>query len=762
MTSAITDIGGIKTGSGFYDRVDIQQSFVHPLAGSTSEATLLLTGIRCGGCVNKLQKAIRPLPGVSRFDINYTTHRARLVWDRTVTPISKVFDAIHDTGFEAQPFTPGAREQTLKTENKQALRRLGVAGIGTMQVMMLATGAYFSDGQMSQGVEQLLRWSSLLVTSVIVIFAGQHFIGNALTALQNRRLSMDVPVALAIVAAYLASAFNTVAGQGETYFESVSMFIFFLLTGRYLELRARMRAGQHVDNLARAVPPMAHRIEDSGLATIRAEQLEPGDQVLVKPGETVPADGILITTVASLDESMLTGESKTVEHLASDQLFAGTVNAGDAMELRVTQSGNDTRLSAIRQLAERAETARPQQATFADRIAGYFVAGVLLATAAIGISWTFIDPSRAFDIALATLVVSCPCALSLATPAAFTAATGRLSEMGLLISSAETLEKLARVKQLLFDKTGTLTVGKPQIQHVVPVAQISKELCQQIGAALERQSAHPLASAFHQFEAPELVATDIQSTTANGITGQIDGVEHRIGKLAFVADLADVSSAQQQSYLAKVSQGTTLLWLARKDELLAWFELSDALREDALTSVADLQQLGANIGLLSGDNTALVADIASELGINTSHGNLQPEQKLTILKTWQQEGPVGMIGDGINDAAVLAGADLAIAMGQGADLSKTQADAILLNNQLSVLPAALRLASRCQTVIRQNLGWALLYNATALPLAATGLIRPWMAALGMSVSSLVVVLNALRLSHDSVSEQVASPAESRS
>ncbi len=759
MSSIATDIGGIKAGTTFYDRLDIQRNFVHLLANGTAEATLLLGGIRCGGCVNKLQKAIRPLPGVDHFDINYTTHRARLVWDRTATPISTIFDTIQDAGFDAQPFTPGAREQALKAENKQALRRLGIAGIGAMQVMMLATGGYFADGQMSPGVEQLLRWSGLLVTSVIVIFAGQHFIGNAFTAIRNHRLSMDVPVALAIVAAYLASAFNTVAGHGETYFESVSMFIFFLLTGRYLELRARMRAGGHIDNLARAVPQMAHRVDEAGVVTLRAEELMTGDRILIKPGETVPADGQLLTDIASLDEAMLTGESKTVEHPAGQIIYAGTVNAGNPIEVTVTECGDNTRLAAIRQLAERAETARPQQATFADRIAGYFVAGVLLATAAIGVSWTFIDPGRAFDIALATLVVSCPCALSLATPAAFTAATGRLSEMGLLISSAETLEKLARVKQLLFDKTGTLTVGKPQIQRVIPVAQLSQERCQQIGAALERQSAHPLASAFHQFAVTELVATDIQSTTASGISGQIDGNEYRIGKLAFIADLAGVSQSDCQSYLAKVTQGTTVLWLARNNELLAWFELSDALRNDALTSISQLQQLGANIGLISGDNSALVADIAGELGIGSSHGNLQPEEKLTILQTWQQQAPVGMIGDGINDAAVLAGADLAIAMGEGADLSKTQADAVLLNNQLSVLPAALQLANRCQTVIRQNLGWALLYNATALPLAATGMIRPWMAALGMSVSSLVVVLNALRLSHDSVAKPIASPTD---
>jgi len=748
MNSVVTDIAGIKTGTRFYDRQDIQRNFVHPLTNGSAEATLLLGSIRCGGCVNKLQKAIRPLPGVDRFDINYTTHRARLVWDAALTPISAIFDAIQESGFDAQPFTPGAREQALKKENRQALRRLGIAGIGSMQVMMLAAGGYFADGQMSLGVEQLLRWSSLLVTSVIVFFAGQHFIANAVTALRGRRLSMDVPVALAITAAYLASAFNTLAGHGETYFESVSMFIFFLLTGRYLELRARMRAGRHVDNLARAVPQMAHRVNDGSVETLRAEELVHGDRVLVKPGETIPADGELLSSMAFIDESMLTGESLTVERQTGQLLYAGTVNGGDPLEITVTRCGDNTRLSAIRQLAQRAETARPAVTTITDRIAGYFVAGVLLATTLIGIGWYLIDPARAFDIALATLVVSCPCALSLATPAALTAATGRLSEMGLLISSGETLEKLARVRQLLFDKTGTLTQGEPKISQTIPLANLDEQQCHQIAAALERSSAHPLAKAFMDFATPELIATEVKSVAGSGISGMVNGTEYRIGNALFVTDFAGLAADAAQTSRFSTNRGTTPLWLARPGALLGFFELEDGLREDAAGTVNQLQQSGVKTGLLSGDDSELVANIAGQLEITEALGNLQPEQKLDALHRWQQNGPTGMVGDGMNDAAILAGADLAIAMGNGADLSKLQADAVLLNNRLSVLPNAMVLAHRCQSIMHQNLTWALLYNAIALPLAATGMIRPWMAALGMSASSLLVVLNALRLNRN--------------
>ncbi|MEL0083376.1 MAG: heavy metal translocating P-type ATPase, partial [Gammaproteobacteria bacterium] len=614
--------------------------------------------------------------------------------------------------------------------------------------MRLTAGSYLAADEMSTEIEQLLRWCSLLVTSVVVGYAGQPFLRNALAALRHRNLNMDVPVALAVTAAFLASALHTIAGQGETWFESVSMFIFFLLGGRYLELRARMRSGRHVDNLARAIPQMAHRLQGNSSQMIRADELIPDDRCLVKSGESLPADGLLCGESATLDEAMLTGESRPVERMHEQLLYAGTLNVGNPLEIQVTQAGENTRLSTIRRLSERAETSRPVQTALADRVAAWFVGALLLATLIIAGYWLQVDPDRAFEIALATLVVTCPCALSLATPAALTAATGKLGEMGLLVTSPRALEQLSRIRQLLFDKTGTLTQGHPSIEAVQPLAELDSAACLAICAALERGSSHPIARAFAGADDPALTVTRLTTVAGRGISGDLGGKEYRLGNL----DYATEPAAEPATELGEVNPETategseaTTLWLAEGGRLLGRIELQDSPRVDAADAIAALHTMGIRTGLISGDNRGVANSIARRLGIDYAKGRLSPEQKLAELRRLQRQQPVGMVGDGINDAAVLAGASVAIAMGQGTDISKTRADAVLLNNQLAVIPRAIRLAGDCQRIIRQNLVWALAYNLVALPLAASGIIQPWMAALGMSASSLIVVINALRL-----------------
>ena len=749
MVSSATDVGGIKTSSGFFDRGDIQQKFVRSRSDGKAQTTLLLSGIRCGGCVNKLHRAVRPLTGISEFDINYTTHRARLTWDASLTPLSTILDTIHDSGFDAQPFVAGSREQSLRAENRRALRRLGIAGLGTMQVMMLAAGGYFAGDSMSAEIERLLLWCSLLVTTVVIAFCGRLFIVNAINSLLHRNLGMDVPVTLAIVAAYGASLLHVLSAQGETYFESVCMFIFFLLCGRYLELRARMRAGRHIDNLASAVPQMARRLDHGTVNLVTAESLIAGDTVLVKPGETVPADGSLCSPSALLDESMLTGESEPVKHLAGAAVYAGSINAGNPIELTVRAAGTATRLAAIRHLAEQAETSRPVETPVADRIASWFVAAVLIAALLVGGFWTIYDSARVFEVMLAILVVSCPCALSLATPAALTAAIGRLGELGVLLSSSRSLDQLAAASHVLFDKTGTLTEGQPQLSETHPFTDLPASECRRIAAALERHVTHPIAYAFAEHDDPEIKADNLTQVIGAGVSGDIGGVHYRLGNYLFSAAADSITrSAQPPSIDAGQSgpgDSQTVVWLTTAETVLCRFELNDRLRQGAPKAVSALRARNIHTALLSGDEKNITQTTATRCGIDSATGRLTPEGKLEALREFQASGSTIMAGDGINDAAVLAAADFSFAMGQAADLSKTRADAVLLNNELELIPIAIDLAKRCQRTIRQNLTWALLYNLTALPLAASGLLLPWMAALGMSASSLIVVTNAVRL-----------------
>ncbi len=734
-----------------YDRPELQRSFVRTDDSNAREAALILEGIVCAACVWLSERHVKSLPGVLEFAVNFSTHRARLRWDDSRIHLSDILKAIREIGYKAHPFDPGRQEDVYRRERNDALRRLAVAGLGMMQVMMIAVALWIgADTPGQENLMRFLRWVAFLIATPVVLYAGSSFFTSAWRDLRHRQLGMDVPVALAIGSTYLASGWATVSGSGEVYFESVTMFVFFLLTGRYLEMGARQRAGQATEALGKLLPAMAIRITDRGDEPVPVADLAPGDRVRVRPGDTVPADGTVLEGHSSVDEAMLTGESLPRERRAGDGLTGGTVNVESPLIMRVDRVGTDTMLSAIQRLLDRAQTEKPRLARMAERGTGAFVAAVLVLTALVGAVWGFgIDPSRAFWVMVAMLVVSCPCALALATPVAMTAASGSLTGRGVLVTRGHALETLAAATDMVFDKTGTLTEGRLERVHTELLAGRSEEDCLALAAVLEQGSEHPVAKVFQRAGAPAGDLSGQRACPGQGMEGRVDGRLYRLGTAGYVSQLAGAAKwpGERLAALARQYPVASLVLLGDASGPLAAFVLDDRLRDDAAQCVAVLRDRGIRVHLMSGDHPDTVRHVAGRLGIDSARGGLGPEDKLRAVGELQArpDAVVAMVGDGINDAPVLSRAHVSIAMAEGTQLAQASADMILYGSRLGQLPAALALAGRMVSIVRQNIRWAIGYNVIALPVAASGILTPWMAALGMSMSSLIVVVNSLRL-----------------
>jgi Cu2+-exporting ATPase len=742
-----------------FDHPDVQKNFVRRAEGAAGEheqeAALILEGITCAACVWLNESHVRRQPGVTAIDINYTTRRARVRWDERVTKLSAILEAIAAIGYRAHPYDVGRSEELAQKERKAALWRLFVAGFGMMQVMMYAVPVYLAqvgtEGDMTPDIEALMRWASLILTVPVIGYSAAPFFVSAWRDLKLHRVGMDVPVALGVGAAFAASVWATLTAAGEVYFDSVTMFVFFLLSGRYLEMMARQKAARSVETLARAIPAFATRLAAWPCAAsaaagerVAVAELCPGDAVQIKPGETVPADGCELEGESAADESLLTGESRPVPKRAGDALIGGSTNMASPLVMRVERVGDATRVAAIQRLMERAAAEKPHLVELADRIAGRFIAVLLLLAVVTALAWWWIDAARALWIFVAVLVVSCPCALSLATPAALTVATGALAARGVLVTRGHAIEALARVDRFIFDKTGTLTVGRMMLVEVLPLrGDVARALA--LAAALERGSEHPIARALAVGAVDAGIEVDgLRATTGAGVEGSIEGCTWRLGRPEFVAALHGMPVPLDVQ--AIVGAGDTVIALGNAGGWQAFFRLSDSLRPEASAMVARLSTEGIKLSIFSGDAPAAAQRVGVALGIADARGGLSPEDKHAALKALQGAGEtVAMVGDGVNDAPVLAQAQVSIAMGGGADLARANADVVLLGNDLQALPEGLALARRTLLVVKQNLIWAFAYNLLAIPLAMAGWVTPWMAGIGMSASSLLVVLNALRL-----------------
>jgi Cu2+-exporting ATPase len=764
-----------------YDEPEIAERYLR-VDGQTVETTLLMDGLRCGACVWLIERSLAALPGVTNATVNFATERAVVRWNPTQTSLSRLLSRVTAMGYRAQPFDAQRREAQLARGTRQLVRRLFVAGIGMMQVMMYALPRYTAGDQMEPEFELLMRWASLVLTLPVVLYSARPFLEGALRDLRARSLGMDVPVAIGILAAFSASLHATVTGQGEVYFDSVTMFVFLLLTARYLEWIARRRASRAVDAMAAALPERVSRLLEEpeklsaqalsaiALEQIPAARVTAGELLRVASGERFAVDGLIVAGDTAVDQSLLTGESVPIPKKPGDEVAGGAVNAGNPVWIRVLRASADSTLSTIERLVERAATDKPTIAQSADRVASWFVTALLALAAIIAMVWWTIDPSRTLAVTVAVLVVSCPCALSLATPAALAAATGALTRRGILVTSGKALETIARCTDVVFDKTGTLTTGKPKLVAIHCFGAMDEPGALAMAAALGAGSSHPLASALTaaaQAQGLRLPGVGmVQVQAGRGVQGQIDGSRLRLGSAIFAAEWAELpgtgheagADAQRRGLGAsaqpvKQAPGSSAadapdsqVWLASEGVALARFSLQDTLRDDAPGTVRALAQAGLRTHLLSGDHKTAVMQIAQRLEIHQVQAQATPSDKLDYVRKLQQAGRrVLMVGDGVNDAPVLAAADASLAVGDATALARTAADTVLLSPKLGLLVQLVWLTRDCHRVIRQNLAWAALYNAVAIPAAALGWVPAWGAALGMSCSSLLVVANALRL-----------------
>ena len=737
---------------GLFDHPDFQQGFVKPIGEHEREAALILEGITCSACIWLNEQHVAHQPGVTAVDINYATRRARVRWDERRIKLSDILAAIQAIGYRAYPYDAARSEQISQRERRSALWRLFVAGFGMMQVMMYAFPAYIAaDGEITADIEAMMRWASLILTAPVVLYSAAPFFSHAFRDVRLRRLGMDVPVALGIGAAFIASCWATVTRQGEVYFDSVTMFVFFLLCGRYVEMLARQKAVRGVEELGKALPAFAERLAGwpaGESERVPVSQLQPGDAIRVKPGETVPADGVVIDGESEANEALLTGESRPVPKRPGAEITGGTINVSSPLCLRVSRTGEHTRLAAIRQLMERASAEKPRVVQQADRVAAYFIVALLVLACVTAGWWYWHDPDRALWVFVSVLVVSCPCALSLATPVALTVATDALARMGVLVTRGHAIEALARAEHFVFDKTGTLTYGEMRLETLHCLGDASPASVLGLAAALEQGSEHAIARALRLRAVEEGVAFQafraVTATTGQGVAGELDGQQYRIGRPAFAAGLAGtpVPEVLQQAE----QSGGTVIALASSAGWLGGFVLSDGLREDCEATFDILRGQGLELSIFSGDTPSTVEAMGRRLGVSHALGGMTPEGKHAGLRQLQQgDTVIAMVGDGVNDAPVLAQAQVSVAMGGGTDLARNQADIVLLSTRLGALADGLALSRRALTIIRQNLWWSFVYNFTAVPLAMSGLVTPWMAGIGMSASSLFVVLNALRL-----------------
>lgn len=732
-----------------YDDPQAQRQFVVESGSHGREAALILDRIRCAACVWLNEQYLRKLPGVTGVTINYATRRALISWDERQLRLSQIIDAVRALGYDAYPYDPQKQTGMRRDERREALWRLFVAGFGAMQVMMYAVPRYIDDtGTLSFESEQLMRWASLALTIPVMLFACTPFFANALADLRGRRLGVDTPISLGILAAFFASAWATLSGRGEVYFDSISMLVFLLLGARYLELMARQRAAAGLDRLLRWMPTFAVRLHgddpSSAQERIPIDTLKPGDSVIVAPGDTIPADGIVIHGEGNADESLLTGESRPVPKLPGSTVIGGSVNIDQPLVVQITCVGVDTQAAAIGRLIERAAASKPRLVAAADRIAGQLT-WVVLASALVAFAgWYVIDPTRALWVSIAVLVVTCPCALALAAPIALTAATGRLSAAGIVLTRSSAIEAAEAATDVVLDKTGTLTEGRLSLVRVQVMATVDEAHCVALAVALNASSRHPVAVALRTGTSQvqsEVRADQQVHFPGSGVEAVVAGRRYRLGTPGFVAEVAGASTGLPMTVAHR-----TPVYLGGEAGWLAMLEFEDTPRCGAADAIAALRAEGFRVHLLSGDAPEVVAHHAVAAGIDSWTGGATPQGKHDFVVGLQHRGcRVVMVGDGVNDAPVLAQADVSIAMGEGAPLALMQSDFVLLNTRLSSLPVLLKESRRTMRIIRQNFHWALGYNAIALPMAFTGLIGPWEAAIGMAASSFVVVLNALRL-----------------
>lgn len=726
-----------------YDDPELLEQYSTRSDDGFREASLLIGGVSCAACTWLIETSLQRQEGITAVSLNLAQARLDLRFDPQQIRASEIFARVAGLGYRVQPWHASAERAQVAEEYRRDLRRLAVAGIGMMQVGMFAIGLHAGSIQgMATEYEQLLRLVSLLVTGFVVVFSARGFFESALRHLRIGALVMDLPVALAIGIAYGASAVATFSGDGDVYFDSVVMFTFLLLLARFIERRLRYRDSLAWRDAEQTLPDAVEVRVGTDWKRMPRKSLAAGQRVLVRAGDTIPIDGDVRAGASAVREDSFNGEAIPRSVKVGDKVYAGTINTTGSLEVLAQGSYAESRLAALQRSVDQARVDKPAVARMADRLASVFIAGVLLATAATALVWMQIDASRALWVALSVLVISCPCALSLATPAGLANASAQLRRSGVLVYGENALEALASSTHVLFDKTGTLTTSDFDLREVVVLGERSESEVLAIAAALQRHANHPIATAFTHPDADASSTVElaqVEYRVGAGVRGFHDGVEVRIGSLEFCRELCPALTAPPRE---------PRVWIGLVDASspLAWFGVVDELRPEAPATVTGLRAFGLHRELLTGDASPRAAQLAADLGFEERRIGQSPEDKLNRVSELQTEGAVvTMIGDGLNDAPVLQRADASIAVSGASDLARAQANFVIERGDLGQIPALYRTARRTRRVILQNFAWALGYNALGIPLAAMGLIPPWAAALGMSASSLIVVANASRL-----------------
>lgn len=719
-------------------------------AGALWESSVVFGGMHCAACALTLEDALRAVPGVVSAQVSAASHRGRVVWRAEQTRPSQWMQAVLRAGYKVVPANDALAADQRRADTRRMLWRWLVAGLCMMQVMMYATPAYVSaPGDFTPDMVALLRWAQWVISLPVLFFSCAPFFKSAWRDVALRRVSMDLPVALGMLITFVVSSLGTFEPQGtfgrEVYFDSFTMFVFFLLTGRWLELRLRERTAGALDALLNRLPETVLRERADGqLETISLRQLKVGDVVVVQVGQALPADAQILSGSSALDEALLTGESRPVARGAGQVVIAGSYNLHSPLRVRVLRTGQDTRYAQIVALMERAALDKPSLALLADRWARPFLLAVLAAAGLACAWWWPSDSAQALMVAAAVLIVTCPCALSLATPAAMLAAAGSMARSGVLVRRLQALEVLAAVDTVVFDKTGTLTRDALVLQTMTTRPGVNPQTALAQAAALAAQSLHPVSRALSAYAQqlgvpPQPGVYDVREIPGSGVSAQLPAAVGA-GPTALRLGSAEYCGVEHSA-----SHALTV-YLADEQGWMASFELGEDLRSDAWQTVQSLRGMGMQVWMLSGDTSNAVARVADSLGVSHARGGCSPQDKLAELLQAQAQGrTVAMVGDGLNDGPVLAAAHASFAFGQAVPLARARSDFVLLGSSLTAVVDALHHARRTVRVVRQNLLWALLYNAVSVPLAVVGWMPAWLAGLGMAASSLVVVLNALRL-----------------
>lgn len=738
-----------------YDNTAVQKSFVHG-NNNWQEAYLILEGIRCSACVWLNELHLRQQPGVLEVHIDDITQRARVRWDPDQIALSQILATIVSIGYQAHPYEPSHYLELQKENKRKNLQRLLYAVIIGMIPMHFALATWFMGGADDKGQfapwEQNGRWVSLFVTLSILLYPAQEFFFGVWSDLKRKVIGMDVPIVLGLSSAYLVSVYSTVTSSGEVYYESIVMFIMFILYARRLEQQARIQASDQLERLALAQPVSACRIQnDNSVEQVSVLDLQPGDRIKIFPGDQIPVDCIILQGESSFNESLITGESKPVTHTVGNRLMAGAINYDQPVEARVSASEMDSTIAEITRLAESGLENKPAQSLLADKVATYFVGFILMVALLTALFWIFQGNPEWLIITVSVLIVTCPCALSLSVPIALTLGASRFLKMGVLPLNMSKINLLQNIDMFVFDKTGTLTRGELKLVETIWLDESNKNEASSILKSLALNSEHPVAKALQKLDTTVNVEFDrVQNHVGLGLEGSIVRQGNteiwRFGQFKYIAEFSGELTASAKHKLDRVqSDSCSISYLTRNSEVVAILLFEDSLRGGNQLLVQQLVKKGITPVILSGDAQRSVESLAIKLGITEYFSGMSPADKMHWVRQQQSAGKVvAMAGDGVNDAPTLAAADISFSLAEATGLANNHSDFLLLRDQLNSINTSIELATKTLTKIRQNIGWAIFYNVLAIPFAVMGLVPPWIAAVGMSLSSVIVVLNSMR------------------